>query len=59
MGWEIVTLWNQKYKVMNPNNWEELSYGLHNDCLGPSEVTRIKKEKEKKAEPSSLLDLFV
>jgi hypothetical protein len=51
MSWEIISLHGVKYKVLNPDNWEELKEGLHNNTLTCNDTTLvIKKIKEPNTE---------
>jgi len=38
-----LTLYNKSYMILNPRNWEELSYGLHNELLTCNKYTEIKE----------------
>lgn len=58
MVWETIVSYGNIYKVLNPINWEELSYGIHNNCLTINETTRVKKKGEEKVTKPSLLSLF-
>ena len=47
MPWEIMSLHNVEYKVLNPETWEELKEGLHAGTLTCNDTTLvIKKIKE-------------
>jgi len=37
-----VTLGNKTYMILNPQNWEELSYGIHNELLTCNKNTEDK-----------------
>lgn len=57
--WVIKQFNNEIYKILNPLTWEDLSYGIHNNCLTINENTRVKKGGEEKEIKPSLLSLFI
>jgi len=58
MHWQKVLANQQTYLVLNPNNWIELSYGLHHNCLTINENTRVIKKGEELVTKPTLLSLF-
>lgn len=54
--WQIIPAGpGLKYKTLNPRNFQELSYGLHNDLLRCNKNTLVKDVKQ---ESKALWDLI-
>ena len=51
MEWTTLKLHQKTYRILNPNNWEELSYGIHKNVLVPNDNTEVKEEIKEKISP--------
>ena len=58
LTWEIVELFGDRYKVLNPQNGKELGYGINHDILTPNKNTLLPPKEEYNPKLEEFWDAF-